>query len=570
VSFSESMDPESARPFDTLRIVRGNGAPPADATGIVVAELTLSAELTSFGIQPLLPLSHIQGTASPYQVQIVSGPAGVLDLAGNPLVLGIDPIDFTLDPDAPSEANGGIVMRFTGADELPPIGALDLRGSFYYDFDRGLIRPRPVAFFSAPADRSNPVPGLMTPLSFGVHTPLTPLGSKLQHVWRYCDLGWNARDATKFDLDVVGVNWAPIGGQVISDFYSEFEIRLAHSRFLPDEQLDQFLLPKYPNSGLRGGPNNLFTDNILIDPLSPQKVVHPRSLGYTVNPADLFVSQSGTTLMPFPLNEGSGPLSSYTWRDTAVLAKAGPNGAGIPTDIEAGPPLFLENAAGVLAPAGSVPSIGLPLLLEFRCFPSDWGIGLNRLDVSLAINSSALPSFRAFTSGGINTLGQAVAVNPDLATVPSGGFNPFSIPPGQRTRSIDNVVYMGQLDLVARLSRAHSAWIDTEASPDYFDPVVEADPAPGMPDPRSIVLEYRGADGFSPDAGSGPFDALQLDTYGDVKLGSVLFHGGTSTWSDDVDSIDGARYVQIRLTLVNDIQSGRSPELDSIGLAFTY
>src|SRR6185503_20527239 len=156
--------------------------------------------------------------------------------------------------------------------------------------------------------------------------------------------------------------------------------------------------PKYPGSGLV----RTFSGNILADPLSPQKIVHPRSLGYQINSVDLFLASSGTIMLPFPLNRVVDTPVTYTWRDTTVLAKGGPNGAGIPLDIEAGGPLFLESSEGYVAGPDEVPSFGLPLLLEYRCFPSNQGLGLNPLDISLAINSSAIPSFRAYSTGGIN------------------------------------------------------------------------------------------------------------------------------------------------------------------------
>src|SRR5262249_6601951 len=154
----------------------------------------------------------------------------------------------------------------------------------------------------------------------------------------------------------------PKGGQVISDFFENFEIRLSHSRRLPDETIDALLLPKYPNSGLI----RTFVGNILADPLSPQKIVHPRTLGYQVNSADLFVASSGTVMIPFPLNRVVPDPITYTWRDTAALQVGGPNGAGIPLDIEAGGPLFLEAKEGTVAGPDEVPSFGLPLLLEYR------------------------------------------------------------------------------------------------------------------------------------------------------------------------------------------------------------
>src|SRR6185503_18396639 len=213
-----------------------------------------------------------------------------------------------------------------------------------------------------PADRINPVPSIMIPFPPGVQTPLSPLGSKLQTVWRYCDLGFQVRDETKYNLDVFQLSWAPIGGQVINDFFENFEIRLSHSFRLPDESINGLLLPKYENSGLV----RPFVGNILVDPLSPQKIVHARTLGYQVRNADLFLASSGTVMMPFPLNRILPDPVTYTWRDTAVLAKGGPNGPGIPLDIESGGPLFLEAQEGTVARPDEVPSFGLPLLMEYR------------------------------------------------------------------------------------------------------------------------------------------------------------------------------------------------------------
>src|SRR6185436_716551 len=105
--------------------------------------------------------------------------------------------------------------------------------------------------------------------------------------------------------------------------------------------------PRWPLSGLPG--TTPFEGNYL----DGRSVVHPRSLGYVVNPADLFLSSSGTVMLPYPLNRGATPIQSYTWRDTSVQAKAGPNGVGVPLDIEVGPPLNLESQVGELAPAGA-------------------------------------------------------------------------------------------------------------------------------------------------------------------------------------------------------------------------
>ncbi len=568
--FSEPLSPETVRPFDTFRVVRGDALVQASATNLVIGQVLGSVDVSAFTFSPTLPFAHVQGQAEVYHVEIdppAAGACGITDLAGNPLRQAPPAVEFTLDSAGPSESNGGVVLRFASPDELDPIGAPDLRGQFFYDLTCGSLDPRPVTYYSAPVDRTNPVPSIMIPFPLGVQTPLNPLGAKLQNVWRYADLGWNVRDETQHNVDVAGLNWSPVGGQAISDFYEDFEIRLSHAVKQPDEEIDnQNLLPVYPDSGLFGPPHP-FTENILNDPLSPQKIVHPRALGYVVNPADLFHSATGTPLMPYPLNQGPGPLTTYTWRDTAALSDGAPDGAGIPLDIEAGPPLFLEPVAGAVAPSGQVPSFGLPLLMEFRCYPSNSGLGLNSLDVSLAVNSSAQPYFRVFSAGGINTAGLPVVKNPDLELVPSGGFNPFSLPPGQPTPGADSTFYIGQLDLVIRVSRGHTVWIDTLATaPTYLKPAVEPEPAL-QPQATQVVIDYRGADGFS-GAGSAPFDASQLDPYGDVETGSVLFHNGIGTWSDDITDVNGARYLQMRFTFLNAVATGLTAELSSVGVAF--
>jgi hypothetical protein len=588
VRFSEPMDPSSISPFDNFFVVRGDSNTVVIPTNLIVGEALPSSDLKEFTFAPLLELPHDTNTSEIYHVRV----SGTTDLAGNTLANTLPAINFTMDPTQPAVENGGTVLRMSSTDELEPIGLLDLRGQFFLDIDRGLIRPRAVALTSYPADRINPVPSIMIPFASGIQTPLTPLGSKLHAIWRYCDLGWQVLDETKFNLDVYGLAWAPVGGSVINDFFEGFEIRLAHSRRQPDEAIDGNLLPRYTGSGLVGN-NTEFTQNILIDPLSPQKTVHPRTLGYQINAANLFLSTSGTIMMPFPLNRAGVAPVTYTWRDTAVLARGAPSATGIPLDIESANPLFLEDNHGYVAGTNDVPSFGLPLLIEYRCYPSDTGLGLNALDISLAINSSAIPSFRSFSSGGINDSGATVARDPDNELTPRGGFNPGSTPPGQRTnRPDDNAFYIGQLDVVTRLSRVHTVWLNSSLSdPDYRDPIVLPLPA-AQPLGTQVVIEYRGADGFDIDPASTaedeatfPFDSRHLDAYGNIFAviagihyrlgaaelpGSIDYVNGTGTaWVADIDAVDGAQYVQMRITFSSNIESGLNPELSAIGIAYS-
>ena len=584
VRFSEPMDPLSATPFESFMILRGaSGSAVIEAENVVIGTTEGSPDLREFAFTPILPFSHQQGSSEVYNIQL----AGVTDLAGNPLRDELPSIDFSIEADQPTELNASVAYRFSSLDEVKPVDVDqgvddDVRGQIFYDFDEGVIRPRAVSFTAFAADRANPVPSIMIPFPPGLQTPLSALGSRLMTVWRYADLGWNARDETKYNMDVYGLSWSPVGGVVQRDFFEEFEIRLSHSRYQPDEDITENLLPKYTRSGLRDGPSP-FTDNILSDPIAGQKIVHERSLGYIVDPADVSTNLNGTPLMPFPLNRTgqTSELTTYTWRDTRGIRRGGPSGSGVPLDIEGGDPLQIipGSEVGKLFGVNRVKTIGLPLLMEYRCFPSDSGLGLNPLDISLAINSSRVPNFRCFSTGGVDTNGRTVMVNPSTENAPRGGYNPTSNPPGRRTRfTADNSFYIGQLDVVTRISQAFTAWVDTlYVNPRYLDPVMIPNPA-DQPPGTQVLLEYRGAIAFGEAVGDRAFDSVFINPYGDVvdqytdptSLPNELFvaYRPSDRWQDQISDIDGASFFQLRITFVNNIATGLNPELSAIGLAF--
>ncbi len=567
IRFSEPIDPDSALPFDTLVTVRGNETSAVTTTSLIVGRLRPSLDLRELVFLPSLPYPH-QGDNPTYHVRI-PGAGGVTDLAGNELSEGLPGIEFTIDPASPRANHSSFVLRFDSPDELEPIGFPDLRGQFIYQFDRGTIRPREADFGSRPVDRSNPIVSIMTSFAPGVATPISPLGSKLQAVWRYADLGWSIRDESKYNLDVVGLSWSPARGQVASDFYEQFEILLSHSNKLPDEQRRAPITGgmKYPLSGLWDGPIP-FARNVLDDPESPQVVLHPRALGYRIDPIDISFSTSGLPIMPWPINRTGGELVSFTWRDTAALARGGDFGAGVPLDSEVGFPLNLENNIGSFAGPGVVPTVGLPLLMEFRCFPSQTGIGLNPLAINLATAFSATPNHRAYSTGGFNAQGQRVNKNPDFELAPTGGFNPNSRPPGRPTaRNADNALYLGQLDYVIRVSRTHTIWVDTNSTRTRFAaPVLEPGDEARPPGTR-ILVDFRGAERFD-DAGERPFNSRNLTAYGDPNAGSTVFHRGDPTWKRELAALDGARYVQMRFSFVNNIEAGLVAELSAVGIAY--
>jgi hypothetical protein len=559
--FTQPMDPATLTALSNFTLTRTPSNVHPDE--LVPAETRANAA-DEVRLRPVLPLAHVFGQAEAYYLHLASGPEGVKSSSGAELASAFPLVSIALDPQAATQTSGGYALTFASADE-DQNGLPEIRGQFLHDLPRGSIRARPVTHFAAVADRTQAVPGVMAAFGPGVQAPLVSLGCRLQTVWRYCDVGMALSDESTFNVDVEGLDWSPVGGAVIADHFPQFEMRLAHSGFQPDEALGATLLPSYPLSGLA----TTFASNQLDPVHDPLKTVHPRQLGYNVNPADQFLASTGTPMMPYPLNRAIPPaeFQYYTWRDTALQAQGAPNGAGAELAIVT--QVLGSGTPGQPYAAGQVPSIGLPLLMEFDCFPDAGALGLNAFDVSLAINSSPSPNFRAFSSGGIDSNGQPVSVDPDTSLVATGGFNPNSNPPGRATLPAENTFYIGQMDLVVRVSRLNTVWIDTQsANPSYAaTAVLEPQPA-HRPPGTQVVLAYRGASSVSPALVA---NAAALDAYGEPisPADSVAYFNADNSWKSSLAVLDGARFAQLRATLVSNARSGAAPSISGLGLAFT-
>jgi hypothetical protein len=572
-TFSEPIDVASVSPLESF-VLRRPQTPVEDGYGIVVSEVSNSVDARTFTLTPLVPLTHAVTIAEPYLARITNR---VRDSAGNALASAMTGAALEIDPTEAGQRTFGFALTFDSPDNLAGIagqgllgvGLPEVRGQFLLDFASSSLRPRPVTHFSAIADRTQAVPALMVPFAPGTQTPLSRLGSKLQTIWRYCDVGLALQDESTTNVDVEGLDWAPVGGGVLADQYAHFAMSLCHGARLPDESLDPNLLPAYPNSGLV----STYSQNQL-DPVGdPLRQVFPRPggpQGYNISPADAFIGASGTKFVPWPMNRNtpSDQKIYYTWRDTALQAKGGANGSGaeLPIVAIAGgttpqPPLY---------PAGEVPTIGLPLLMEFRCYPDNGALGLNAFDVSLAAASSARPNFRAFSTGGVNTSGQVIVKNPDAEAVATGGFNPGSIPPGAATLPVENTFYLGQMDLVVRVSRAHTIWFDLSSTATAFAPPVVFPRASEQPAGTQIQLSFRGAIVLSNVASL--LDAQRLDAYGEkdatVTGPPPVFFNNDNTWKSNLASLNGTRFFQARITFVSNAATNATPRLDAVGFAY--
>jgi hypothetical protein len=221
VRFSEPMDPATVSGLETFAIT--TAPPPAGPGDRISARASPNVFQDEFQLTPQVLLPHVAGTSETYFVDLASGPRGPRDLAGNPLRDALPPIPFHLDPAEATRHSGNYVLRFESADE-DGNGHPEIRGQFLRDLAQGAILPRPVARFSAVADRTQTRPRADDALAAGVTTPLAPLGSRLHAIWRYCDLGLDLLDESFTNVDVEGLAWSPAGGAVVADQYAQFEM----------------------------------------------------------------------------------------------------------------------------------------------------------------------------------------------------------------------------------------------------------------------------------------------------------------------------------------------------------
>ncbi|MEM9382719.1 MAG: Ig-like domain-containing protein [Planctomycetota bacterium] len=651
VAFNEPMDPDQLEPYEAIRLLRE--PPPADPTVTIRRDLYIpglvrgSANFQEFTFEPLLSLSHVANQSETYSFDLPGGALSPRDLAGNPIIANLQMrVDYQIDSTAPSEITGGRIVRFEGPDEEAPFADVDsdipierlplpeYGGQINYDLDRGRIRPRPVVRSQVVVGPGSQLPGALAP-GPGTTLPLTPFGARTQFVWRYADFGSDLPlyeqdairstvDLNSLNVDVEGVWLSPFGGNPVFESYPEFQMAMAHSFFLPDEVVDPFQNLVVPQSGIAAS----YSGNLLDQLNDPLQIVHPRELGYTVNPAERELAPDGTVLIPLPMNPDSVPIEQrryYTWRDTALQARAGPNGFGAPMNrveqlTAEGPrapfidPLTMEpicNMIGAPNPIyfpGDVRTAGLPLLIDLRCYPSGGAVTANLFENRLG-HTSTLPGFRAYSAGGRDTAGSLIIVDPDSETTANGGFDTTTTPPGDPLPGVDNVLYLGALDLVVRVSRAHSIFYPAV---DPFDSNQDPFPAPTYVEPAifpeeppqgsQVDLDYRGAASVASTIAL--TDASQTDPYGDYyetipfnyvppdedpdteRQGNascfdgsfnfvstdqnvgVGFLGDDDTWKDTIAEINGLRFFQVRITFVANAATGETPEIAALGFGW--
>jgi hypothetical protein len=576
VRFSQPMDPLSFAAFDTLTLARGNSANVGGPLErLVVGRVQASPSLERFTFVPELPLTTHTASSkrARYLFDLDGSTDGVRTLTGGELLHDLPAAKFVMDPNQPVVANTGVVLTFGSLDEDGD-GSPELRGQFQHKNAEGLIRPRPLVRFSSVIDSSQ-----ASLWQKGAHnhqpwidSPFSSYGAKMMSAWRYHDMGFTLLDENYHNLDVEGLHWAVDGGTVVPDAFAQFRMALAHSPYLPDEAISfPPGLPAYPSSGLVAQ----FDANVL-DPLDdPLTVVHPKASGYSIDPSEAFTATSGTTMMPWPMNRGlpTAQYTYWTWRNTGLQTRGGPKGAGADTKYFR---MFLGAKAGPFYPVDEVPTIGLPLLTEYRVYPDPSANALNKIAIVYAMSSSARPYFRSFSMGGVLSSGVTKTVDPDLEGVATGGVHPW----GTTTAPLDDTLVFGQADFVVRVSRAHTAWFDAGASRSFYAPVLEPDAAQ-EPAGTQVVLAFRGATAMTGAGRQAWKRAENLDAYGESFTTKQHQLRGTdpndaftptffpgAAWTDDVGDLDGARYFQARITMISDPETGQTSTISALGVPY--
>jgi len=571
VRFNEPMDPASVSPFESMLVTNILPVPgPLTERSYVLGTITPGSGAQEFRLEPSLRFKHTVGASEAYFVTLPNSAAGVTDLAGNLLLDALPPVTFTIDPSEATENTATVALRFTTLDEIGANGLPEWRGQYQIDFIEGVLEPRSVVHFSAPIDRNsnNLVVNAMNLNAVQEQAPLARLGSKLMTLWRYFDAQFLLRDEGRHNVDVEGMAWAPSGGNVVADNIALFEISMAHSGRAPDEGVNA-TGGTFPASGLNGTYNL----NVLSPTSDPQRIVHPRSRGYSIDPSQRYAATSGTVMMPWPLNRGipTSEFQYYTWRDTTVLERGGTNGDGAEpwvtrnVGFEALPPAPNNQT---LYTAGNVRTIALPLLLEFRCLPDLSSLGLNVFDTLTvrSLGGGAAPIFRAHSTGGVNATGVVIERDPDLEATATGGFAA-----GAATAGTDSTFYLGELNLVTRVSRVHSLWFDTTFTAPIFGEVL-VEPAPeAQPTGTSVVLAFRGATNIT--AGNlGLTNALALEFYGDLPGATpntgITFLNNDATWKTTLDQLNGARFYQVRMSLIGNAATNLAPDVTALGVSY--
>lgn len=535
---------------------------------------------TQFTLAPVGGFAEINAEAFlAFAVALRDGPDGIRDLAGNPMeivnfVAGTPGQTFQIQA---LDSNGGVAGGALAQLQTSYFGLfgglLDENNDGLAEYagqvtvEPGKITSRPPSRFSRAADVNSQSVGARAQ-GANQPDPLNPAGAVTMHAYRPQDFGFGYLERSEHNMDVEGFAWSPAAGVVLDETYQIFALALGHGNSLPDEAFDPISsAPIWPGSGLTA---LAYDANILGFPTVDEIEVFRSA--YSPRSINLY-SQNGVVYLDFPAFE-----QSYTWRNTGIPQTfLGGTAASIGAPNQQ---YLVDN--GLNAPfwaPETVPSIGLSLLLRFRCYPFADRLGLNQFTTTQMQPASALPAFRMFSAGGQDGSGEWFRVQPDNpaagGTSPSGGF----LPGGARTPTqFDTLLYWLNSDFVVRVSRVYTHWFDFGAvlNAGSVRGVILEPENPDQPSGTSLLVEYRGSvqvgHSGNPLVNPSPLTTADLpfDGYGDsTGIGTVSTPG---EWTANFADLEGQqyKYFQVRITFIANADLGTQPKLDGLGIAIDF
>jgi hypothetical protein len=609
VTFSEAMDVKTVRSLDSMVLATANMAA---APGDFDAEWALSSEsvsdyidrLPGFGvgggsgriifgpIQPsgdartftLAPLAGItdafgEGATAQLSVAVRDGSTGILDLAGNPVgfsgfVAGHSSQNIVTQPFTVSGIAADIkyfALRGNGFDEdndQNPEYAGQL-GAYAGD---GVLRGRAVDRFSRQADKTNTYVGQRIAFTAGIATPLVPAGAVLHTVYGYHHLGFGLSNNQEYNLDVEGMSWSPFQGIVFDTTFERYSIALAHSARLPDDWINPASgYPEYENSGLKRLSSNPFDDNIYgfgQDPIEyadlDEEIVFDVPQ-YSISQSNVFAAGGGVAMYPWP-----DFSDTFTYRDTSFPLPNGSTllGGNINGGTSGGwgcPPRVVNE--DLTYQKGYIPTIGLPLLMRFRCYVVGAEFPYNGSQVQIMVGSSSIPAFRVFSWGGLSGSTWEFVV-PDLD---GAGTAPTS---RNGVKAFGPELYWGQVDFVTKVSRVYTHWFNAGGAIDWFS-ALTLEPTPVQSAPGTAVeVQFRATPSINITNCTLQTTPLEdasnsFDAYGEYDGCAQI--AVPTEWESDPSALTSFNYpfFQLRFTFIANTQLELEAEMDAFGFAYT-
>jgi hypothetical protein len=565
-------------------------SPGAGSGAIMFGPVSASGDAQGFTMAPVAGVSDPFGFGAAQQISLAlrDGSSGILDLSGNPMnfsgfVAGHSTQtegQLTLDTSgAGVPADNYFALRGNGADEDND-QAPEYAGQLGPQLGDGVLRGRSLTRFSCQADQTNQYVGQRLKFTSGIMTPLVPSGAVMMTVWAYHHLGFGLTSNSEFNLDVEGLNWSPFEGVLFDDTFARYSVALAHSRRFPDDYINPMTgYPDHKNSGLRRLTSNNFDENIYGYGQNPNTYADLDEVvcfdsSYSISTINRFQTSGGVWMYPWP-----DFTSTYTWRDTSYPK---PNGGslegGNPLDGWGVPPRTISGAPPTYN-KGYYPSIALPLLMRYRCYPRGGEWGFNGFQVQIMVGSSNIPAFRVFSAGGQDTAPTWQLVSPDLppkGTNPYGGYVTSGPTQGSVTKGFGPELYWGQVDFVTKVSKIYTHWFDFGGDLQSLSSVT-LEPTSTQANPgTSVLVDYR-ATTLVQDSGctnlASPLDDASsgFDAYGDYDNTACGNVDQPTDWSDDAADLvaSGKRFFQLRFTFVANIDQDLEAELDAFGFAYT-